>query len=77
MTTTACAHCAGHHFEIQPLEFPGSTLTINVVSCAQCGVAVGIVGEHAVARKLANIEQNVLTIAAILDRLAPATLVTC
>jgi hypothetical protein len=73
MTTTACTHCASHHFETQSLEFPGSTLTISVVSCAQYGVAVGIVGEHDVARKLFSIEHNVMMIAAILDQMSSET----
>jgi hypothetical protein len=70
VTTIACVLCDNHHFEIRSLEFPGSTLTVSVVQCSRCHFTIGMLGEHDVARKLASIEQNVMTIAAILGHMA-------
>ena len=55
METVPCPHCESREFVIRPHEFPGTDITLKIIRCATCQVAIGVVGEYDMALKMAGV----------------------
>jgi len=63
MATIPCPHCGNREFVIRPHVFPGASITLQIVHCAKCSAAIGVVGEYEMALKMADVTQPLSTLA--------------
>jgi hypothetical protein len=62
METIPCPNCGSREFVIRAHEFPGASITLQIIHCAKCSAAIGVVGEYEMALKMAREAQPVSTV---------------
>src|ERR1700733_1659801 len=62
METIPCPNCGSREFVIRAHEFPGASITLQIIHCAKCSAAIGVVGEYEMALKMARAAHPVSTV---------------